>query len=282
MNILNNLERKFGRYAIHGLMRYVIIGTVIAYILYLANPVYFSYLYLDPKLVLQGQVWRVITFIFIPSNLSNPLFTAISLYFYYFIGQAMEARWGAFRFNLYYFVGVLCAILSSFLLGVYGVPDYLNETLFLAFATLFPEITVLIFFILPVKVKWLGWLSAAMLVFQFIAGPTWKLRFYILLSLVNYFLFFGPRLVDIIRSRIRREDYYRKSNIYTSSRRTRTRRPGKVVDITPQTSGQAFHRCHICGKTELDDPNMQFRYCSKCGGNYEYCMDHLYNHEHIQ
>ena len=163
MNILDKLERKLGRYAIPGLMRFVIIGTAVAYVLYLINPEYLSYLYLDPQLVLKGQVWRLITFIFIPTNVGNPLFLLISLYFYYFIGKALEDRWGAFRFNVFYFTGIICAILSSFLLGIYGIPDYLNETLFLAFATLFPEVTVLIFFILPVKVKWLGWLSAVML-----------------------------------------------------------------------------------------------------------------------
>ena len=274
MNILDKLERKLGRYAIPGLMRFVIIGTAVAYVLYLINPEYLSYLYLDPQLVLKGQVWRLITFIFIPTNVGNPLFLMISLYFYYFIGKALEDRWGAFRFNVFYFTGIICAILSSFLLGIYGIPDYLNETLFLAFATLFPEVTVLIFFILPVKVKWLGWLSAIMLLVQFITAAGWRYRVYILLSLVNYFLFFGPELFQMIRSKIRREKYYKKANLYSKPRPT-AMRPDNVTRV-------AFHRCHICGKTELDDPNMEFRYCSQCGGKYEYCMDHLYNHQHIQ
>lgn len=274
MRFLDKAERKLGRYAIPGLMRFVIIGTAVAYVLYLINPQYLSYLYLDPQLVLKGQVWRLITFIFIPTNVGNPFFLLISLYFYYFIGKMLEERWGAFRFNVFYFTGILCAILASFLLGIYGVPDYLNETLFLAFATLFPEITVLIFFIIPVKVKWLGWLSAVMLLIQFITGASWRYRVYILFSLFNYFLFFGPELYRIIRSWIRRESYYKKSSLY---QRPQPSRPG-----TGNVTRVAFHRCHICGKTELDDPNMEFRYCSQCGGNYEYCMDHLYNHEHIQ
>ena len=274
MNFLDKLERKLGRYAIPGLMKYIIIGTAAAYVLYLINPAYLSYLYLDPQLVLQGQVWRLITFIFIPTNVSNPLFLIISLYFYYFIGKALESRWGAFRFNVFYFTGIICAIAAAFILGIYGTPDYLNESLFLAFATLFPEVTVLIFFILPVKVKWLGWLSAGMLLVQFIIAANWRYRFYILISLINYFLFFGPDLYNIIRSKIRREAYYKKGKLYTAPR------PG--APRTGNVTRVAFHRCHICGKTELDDPNMEFRYCSQCGGNYEYCMDHLYNHEHIQ
>ena len=287
MNLLDKLERKIGRYAIPNLMLYIVIGTIVAYVLYLANPNYLSYIYLDPSLVAKGQVWRLFTFIFIPSNLSNPFFTAISLYFYYFIGKMLEARWGAFRFNVFYFTGMIFAILAAFILRVYGLPDYLNETLFLAFATLFPEMTVLIFFILPIKVKWLGWLSAVMLLVQFIAGPTWTNRFYILFSLANYLLFFGPQLYQIIKAMIRREKYYKKTNIYGSG----ARRPSPFGSRPSSPRGQsaggkathvAFHRCHICGKTELDDPNMQFRYCSKCGGQYEYCMDHLYNHEHIQ
>ena len=287
MHLLDKLERKLGRYAVSNLMLYIVIGTIIAYILYLMNPVYLSYLYLNPDLVAKGQVWRLITFVFIPTNTANPFFTAISLYFYYFIGKALEARWGAFRFNVFYFVGVLFAILASFVLRVPGVPDYLNETLFLAFATLYPEMTLLIFFILPVKVKWLGWISAALLLFQFIAGPTWTLRFYILFSLANYLLFFGPQLFQIIRSMIRREKYYKKTNIYGTQGRSgspfagRPRKKSASGDYDNVTR-IAFHRCHICGKTELDDPDMQFRYCSKCGGQYEYCMDHLYNHEHIQ
>ena len=279
MKLLDKMERKLGRFAIHNLMRYIVIGTAIAYVLYLVNPEYLSYLYLNPDLVARGQVWRIITFIFIPSNLSNPLFTLISLYFYYFIGQGLEARWGAFRFNVYYFTGIICAIASSFLLHTYGVPDYLNETLFLAFAALYPNVVVLLFFILPIKVKWLGWLTAGTLLFQFITGPTWTVRFYLLISLVNFFLFFGPQLFEKIRSWIRRDKYYKKANIYQGPRASFSARPNRPA--TDNVTRVAFHRCHICGKTELDDPNMQFRYCSKCGGAYEYCMDHLYNHEHI-
>ncbi len=284
MSVLDRMERRFGRFAIPNLMKYIIIGTIIAYVLSLINPQYLNYLYLSPSLVLKGQVWRLITFIFIPSNTQNILFFALSMYFNYFLGSMLEARWGAFRFNVFYFTGVLATIVASFLFQSYGTPDYLNETLFLAFATLYPDLRVLLFFFIPIKVKWMGWFMAAMLVVQFIIG-SWSARGFIIVSLLNYILFFGPKLLGRIRDMRRRETYIHAATWHGSSKSTsggksaskgKSHPKGKIIDDVP------FHRCYVCGKTEKDDPNMQFRYCSECNGNYEYCMDHLYNHKHIQ
>lgn len=273
MSVLDKMERKFGRYAIPNLMKYIVIGTIIAYVLSLVNPLYLSYLYLIPSEVMKGQVWRLITFIFIPSDTSNILFFAISLYFYYFIGNALESYWGAFRFNVFYFVGMLGTIIASFLFQTYGTSSYLNESLFLAFATLYPDLQVLLFFFIPIKVKWMGWLTAALLIIQFIFG-TWAIRGFIIVTLLNYVLFFGPKVIDRIKNTRRRQAYTRATTAHRSPYTSPSK--GKVIDDIP------FHRCYVCGKTEKDDPNMQFRYCSECNGNYEYCMDHLHNHEHVR
>lgn len=273
MSMLDKIERKMGRFAISNLMKYIVIGNIIAYILTLVNPMYLTYLVLDPILVLKGQVWRLITFVFIPESTGNLIFFVISLYFMYFIGSALESYWGAFRFNLFYLVGIIGTILSSFVFKTYGTPSYLNETLFLAFATLYPNMQVFIFFFIPIKVKWIGIFTAAVLLLQFINGP-WVIRGFIIVSMLNYILFFGPELVRLIRGTRRRQAYERKVQQHRSPYKSPSK--GKIINDIP------FHRCYVCGITEKDDPNMQFRYCSSCNGNYEYCMDHLHNHEHVQ
>ncbi len=276
MSILDKLERKLGRFAIPHLMRYIIIGNIAAYIISLINYEYFSYLVLDPDLVMKGQVWRLITFIFIPEGTggTNILMVAISLYFYYFIGTALESHWGAFRFNVYYLIGILGTIATSFIFKGYGTPSYINESLFLAFATLFPELQVLLFFIIPIKVKWLGILSGGLLILQFILSNSLSDRAFIIVALLNYILFFGPQLISKIKAGRRRQKFAQAVNSSRSPYKSPTK--GKVINDVP------FHKCHVCGKTELDDPNMQFRYCSKCNGNFEYCMDHINTHEHVK
>ena len=276
MSILDKLERKLGSFAIPHLMRYIIIGNIAAYIISLINYEYFSYLVLDPDLVMKGQVWRLITFIFIPEGAggTNILMVAISLYFYYFIGTALESHWGAFRFNVYYLIGILGTIATSFIFKGYGTPSYINESLFLAFATLFPELQVLLFFIIPIKVKWLGILSGGLLILQFILSNSLSDRAFIIVALLNYILFFGPQLISKIKAGRRRQKFAQAVNSSRSPYKSPTK--GKVINDVP------FHKCHVCGKTELDDPNMQFRYCSKCNGNFEYCMDHINTHEHVK
>ena len=266
MKLMDKLERKIGKYAIRNLMLYIILGNIAVYLLCMFNTSLVFYLYLDPHAVLSGQVWRLITFLFIPPSVSyTQLFmVAISLYFYYFIGRMLENQWGAFRFNVYYFIGVICTIAVSLTFKVTGSTSYLNESLFLAFATLFPEMQVLLFFFIPIKVKWMGIIAAALMIVQFITGD-WGTKLMILASFLNYILFFGPILWDKIKYGRRKEQYFKKVNYRKEGGK------GKIIQDV------AFHRCCICGKTEKDDPNMQFRYCSQCDGSREYCMDHLYD-----
>lgn len=271
MKLMDKLERKIGKYAIRNLMLYIILGNIAVYLLCMFNTSLVFYLYLDPHAVLSGQVWRLITFLFIPPSVSyTQLFmVAISLYFYYFIGRMLENQWGAFRFNVYYFIGVICTIAVSLIFKVTGSTSYLNESLFLAFATLFPDMQVLLFFFIPVRVKWMGLFAGALMILQFFTGGL-ATKLMILASFLNYILFFGPVLWDKIKYGRRREQYFKKVNYHKEGGK------GKIIQDV------AFHRCCICGKTEKDDPNMQFRYCSQCDGSREYCMDHLYDHVHYK
>lgn len=268
---MDKLERKVGKYAIKNLMLYIILGNIAVYLLCMFNTNLVFYLYLNPDAVLSGQVWRLVTFLFIPPSVSYTQFfiVAISLYFYYFIGRMLENQWGAFRFNVYYFIGVICTIAVSLIFGVTGNTSFLNESLFLAFATLFPEMQVLLFFFIPVKVKWMGLFIGALMIIQFFTGGL-STKLMILASFLNYILFFGPVLWDKIKYGRRREQYFKKVNYHKEGGK------GKIIQDV------AFHRCCICGKTEKDDPNMQFRYCSQCDGSREYCMDHLYDHVHYK
>lgn len=293
MKLLDKMEMKIGRYAIRNLMLYIVLGSAAVFLLCMFNTNFVYYLTLTPQLILRGQVWRLFTFLFIPTSIgaSELLWVAISLYFYYFIGKMLERNWGAFRFNVYYLIGVLCTIVFSMISQQTFINDFLNESLFLAFATLYPEQSVLLFFFLPIKVKWMGWVSAALLLYQFIVGGT-AIRLMITASVINYLIFFGSTIFRIIRDFFR----YRRWEHLFGGRTSRTS-PGKhtesrvlwsKVDVSrsenhsgPKVVHAAFHHCAVCGKTELDDPNMQFRYCAECDGAVEYCMDHLYNHTHI-
>ena len=275
MQWFDKLETKLGRFAVRNLMFYIIIGQLIVFVAGLFNTSIYSYLILDPAMVRQGQVWRLISFLLVPPfySFTQVFWLIISFYFYYFIGKMLDLYWGSFRFNLYYLIGVVGTVAVAMIFDVPVSSSFLNETLFFAFATLFPDMEFLIFFILPVKAKWLALLSAGLILFQFVSG-TWGVRLAILIGVLNYLLFFGATIFRLIRDGRRRMQFQQKSAPQGGFKHV-TPGGGKIVN-------QAFHRCCICGKTELDDPNMQFRYCAQCDGNREYCMDHLYQHEHYK
>ena len=283
---MDKLERKMGRFAIPHLMRYIIFGNVIVLLISLFQPYFMNYLILDREAVLQGQVWRLLTFILIPPSSGNILLTAISLYCYYWIGGALEATWGSFRFNLFYLIGILATIAVSMIFDVPGIPVFLNQVLFLALASLYPDQPILLMYFIPMKAKWAGVISAAFLVYDFmIYGPIFRLL--ILAALVNYMIFFVPVWVQKIKYKKRRQSYERMTRPQPQPRKTA--QPGKTVftakgdkDKGKIITGVPFHRCHICGITDVDDPNMTFRYCSQCNGNFEYCENHLHNHEHVK
>ena len=293
MNLLDKLERKFGRYAIHNLMYYIIILYALGYVIVTFVPqFYVQYLSLDPTMILRGQIWRIITFIIYPPN-TGLFYFLISMYLYYSIGRILEAQWGAFRFNLYFFTGVLLHVVAAFIsCYVFGAnigpafgTYYLNYSLFFAFAATYPDMQFLLFFIIPIKAKWLGIINGIYFGVTILAGflanylpysvliglmnagiiahPAYSAM--ALVSLANFLIFFfGMRSMR----RYNPKEIYRRK-VYTKS-------------VKQGQKSAATHRCAVCGRTEKDGDDLVFRFCSKCNGNYEYCQDHLFTHEHVK
>jgi hypothetical protein len=236
--------------------------NALVYLLTYANPQgnVSGKLALVPHLILQGEVWRLITWIFVPPSASI-LWIFFILYFYYMVGIGLEQEWGSFRFNIYYFTGMAATTIAAFIVGQGATALYLNLSLFLAFAYIYPNYEVLLFFVVPVKVKYLAWLNWFFIAFTILTAPL-PAKVAALVSVVNYFLFFGSDIITGMK--YRRSAYERRRRFSTSPERA------------------AIHRCSVCGKTEEDDPAMDFRYCSTCEGSYEYCMDHLKTHDHAK
>ncbi len=279
MTLLEKAEKKLGRYAIPHIMRYFIIAKAAVYLIGLVVPQVYGLLYLTPELITEKhQFWRLISFLILPEYESfyDILWMVIYIYFYYFISEMLESNWGAFRFNVFLLIGYLFAVIGCFLFKTAASDYILLETIFLAFATLFPDIRFYVFFIIPVRSMWLGIISGIMIVLEIglaLSAHDWSYALYLLLCMGNYILFFAPRLFELIRSGNRKTQYQTKIR---EAMPYRSPSGGKVLGDTP------FHRCCVCGITDLDDPSMTFRYCSSCAGNYEYCSNHLHNHEHKQ
>lgn len=281
MNFINKMERRFGRYAIHNLTKYIIGIYVLGYILeYMGRLTGFSvlsWLVLSPYHIVQGQIWRLISWVLIPPPSSNLLFVLIMLMFYYSIGTALERTWGAFRYNLYIFGGIICTVIGAFLLYAIGGPMisvygsmafstyYINLSIFLAFAASYPDIQVLFMMIIPMKMKWLAYLDIAYLLYDLIRG-NWATRTVIIASLFNFILFF---LATRNYTRISPGQMHRRQEF-------------KKAVHPKMAQGVTKHKCAICGRTEKDGDHLEFRFCSKCNGNYEYCQDHLFTHEHVK
>lgn len=201
MNWLNKLERKFGRYAISNLMYYVIGATMIAYMVQsILNVPIYQYLAFVPSLIMEGQVWRIITFIFIPPSASI-ITIAFVMYFYYMVGSTLENEWGAFKFNMYYLFGMIGTIIAAFITGM-GTSVYLNLSLFLGFAYLFPHVEILLFFLIPVKIKYLAYLNWAYFIFSLLFGSM-GIRVATIVSLINFFIFFGNDFIDYMKNQKR-------------------------------------------------------------------------------
>ena len=285
MKWFNKMERRFGRYAIQNLPA-VIIGLYAAgYILTLIAPTILRYLTLEPYYILHGQVWRVITWIIVPPS-SLGIFTIIMLFFYFSIGRTLERTWGAFRFNVYILSGIFFTVIGAFILyfilcrqgylpssvlfgGLFST-YYINMSIFLAFALTYPDMHVLLYFLIPIKMKWMGILYGALIVVDFYQ-QNWAARVAIIASLLNFIIFF---FVTRGQNRINPAQLRRRAQFEKAVRQTQSGQPGAASKNMP------IHRCCICGRTELDSDQLVFRYCSKCDGAYEYCQDHLFNHTH--
>ncbi len=161
----------------------------------------YSMLYFSRFHIFKGQVWRILTFIFLYPTSWNPLFILLAIYFYWWIGTTIERYMGTARFNLYYLFGIIGSIIAGLLVG--GMTnEYLNLSLFLAFAVMFPDVRVMLFFIIPVKVKWLGLIDGALLIYSFIFGNAIS-RAAIIAAIINFLIFFGPHLIRVCQQTYR-------------------------------------------------------------------------------
>ncbi|NLO08368.1 MAG: rhomboid family intramembrane serine protease [Clostridiales bacterium] len=293
MRFIQLLEKKFGRYAIRNLMKYIILLYGAGLLIYTFSPNAVLYLGLDIDKVLKGQVWRLVTFLIPYVSLGNIFFVFIKAYLFYMIGNALENAWGSFRLNLYFFSAVIFNIIAAFIVyGIFSVNilggymilltsplEIIYSSMFFAFAALYPNTQFLIYFIIPVKVKYLAWISGAMYIYNiynFIVNKFYLGIIPIVVSLANFLIFyFATRDYRRVSPREfeRRVKFRKQMN--------EGRRQGNVTEFKGKNV-ITRHKCAVCGRSELDDDNLEFRFCSKCDGNYEYCMEHLFTHNHVR
>lgn len=272
------------RFGIPNLMRVIVIGNVAVYVLMLltqandANAL--SFLTFNLNALLHGEVWRLVTFVFVPAY-SSPFALLISLYFYYWIGSTLERQWGTAKFNLYYISGALLTVLGVVLASlITGNPyltaagtGYVNLSMFFAFAFLFPDTTVLLFFILPVRMKWLAYLDGALFAFDIIkaiGAHNWAGVVLPIVALLNFAVFIWPEV-----------HYLKERAKYQNSRKTVQFRQAQQQQAKQAQQQGYRHKCAVCGRTDTDYPDLQFRYCSKCVGYHCFCQDHIFNHVHF-
>jgi hypothetical protein len=258
MRLLDNLQRRFGRFAVPHVTEGLIACQVLTYILCLGNEGFLTGVALVPSSVLQGEVWRLATFLCEPP-LSNPLFAFFFWYMFYLMGTALENTWGAFRYNVYLLVGWAATVVVSFLQpNSAAAPIFLQGSVFLAFAYLYPDFQLLLFFILPVKVKWLALLQWIGYGGALLFGNM-MIRLLVAAAICNFVLFFWYDVVLRIKA---------------------GRRQMAAQATTIRQANTPRHTCAVCGVTNLSDPTMSFRYCSKCEGSPCYCIEHLHAHQH--
>ncbi len=303
-NPLYKLERKFGKFAISNLTVYLLIGYALGYVLDIMNSDVLSYLALDPYAILHGQVWRLVTWVITPPQQLN-IFILFMFLLYYSLGTSLEQYWGKFFYNLYLFSGMIFTIVGAFIsyfilcatnigqivgeaycgfyVGELCTTYYVLSTIFFAYTALAPNETLYLYALIPVKIKWFAILEGVIIAYDFMTasklanyggnGLVWAYRIIILASLLNFIIYFlaTRKMYRIHPSRIKQRVQFKQS----------TQRAKQETVHTDAATGQHYmHKCAVCGRTELDDENLVFRYCSKCNGNYEYCEQHLYTHEH--
>ncbi len=314
-NLFEKLERKFSRRALPHLTRILIILLGVSYLLAIIAPQSAAFLSLDPYYILRGQVWRLVTWVLIAPQ-SFSFFTLIMLYFYFMIGSVLERTWGDFRYNLYVIGGMLISVLAAFLtyfiiLLITGKPAlfgnafstyYICLSILLAFSATYPDMTVLLMFVIPLKIKWLGIINGLIIAYdaftfirQFIAtGQTAYLvhAVAIVSSFINFLVFF---LSSRNMRRFTPKEVKRRNDFRRAVQQGPYAGPSQRADTgerrTPSGAGKPYidadfrevrprHRCVICGRTDVTNPELTFRFCSKCTGGKEYCQDHLFTHEH--
>ena len=314
-------EHPFGGLAIRNLSMYIVVIYALGYVLNALFPALTPYLTLNPYLIVRGQVWRLVTWILITSgsglSLMDILFLMIALWFYYSIGTSLERSWGQERYTSYILSGLIFTVISSFvIMGIsylvyhsYFAASaetaaayfaqisgnfttvYITTTIFLAFAATFPDAMVLLFFFIPIKVKWLGVLDGVFLTYEFIVYAVrgnWPHCIVIVASLLNFVIFYvqSRNLYRFRPSEMKRRRDWKKQNDPrfgakdVKFREANPKAKGSADRVQKMRPTNYVHKCAICGRTEVDHPELEFRYCSKCEGSYEFCQDHLFNHIH--
>ena len=286
---MKKLRNRFERFCfqnrnrgISNLMLYVSIGAAIVYLLSMFDKSYtlYSILCFSREKIFQGQIWRLFTYPLVYGvGESNILLVAIGLFCYYSLGQAIENLWGTFRFNLFYLTGVLLMDVFCLIFGGYASAIYLNLSLFLAYATLYPNTHFLLLFIIPVKAWIFAIVYLALILWECLSGD-----FFPLVALANYFLFFGKDVLNVIpmswQANFRR--LFRKKSKPTQGKTIPFPSAGSYEATTARVKTPYTHRCTVCGKTDISNPELEFRYCSRCSGFHCYCQNHISDHTHIE
>lgn len=291
---MKNLRSRFERFCyqnryrgIPNLMLYVVLANLLVYIMSFftnSNVLYYA-LCFDRNLILQGQIWRLVTFVFTGAfSYSNILFVLIFSLCYFSLGKAIENAWGTLRFNIFYLTGVVLMDIYGLIFGIRADPYYLNLSLLLSYSTLYPDAHFLLFYIIPVK-AWALALVDLVLILLGMVGSPFPYNLFPLVALANYFLFFGKDVLRVI-------PYTWQVNIARLfKKKPKGAKPQRPIDFHSAGSYQAStakaqppyaHRCTICGRTDVSNPELEFRYCSRCNGYYCYCQDHINNHTHVE
>lgn len=257
MSMLDKLERKLGRFAIPNLTLYLIFGQSLFLVFALVNPEFLNKVAFVPRAVATGEYWRIATFVLYPPT-TSPLWAFFALYLFWIMGTALETHWGVFRYNLYLLIGYLATIGAGCLAPDQpGTGVFIQGSVFLAFAWLYPDFILQLFFIIPIRIKWLAlatWIGYGL---ALING--WLPWVYVLASVLNFLLFFGVSIYKRVR-------YGARKAAWGVQRRAEEARP--------------FHVCAVCGITDKTHPKMDFRYCPQCSGSVGYCSEHINHHEH--
>lgn len=265
------------RLGIPYLMRYIVAANAAIYIITMfdRSGLLLQTLAMDASALLHGQLWRIITFIFIPTG-SSPISVMLSLFFYFWLGESMERIWGSTKFTVYYVGGMLLNVLASLLallLDGFAVPlygaGYVNAALFFAYTLTYPETIVRLFYIIPIKMKWLAIVEAVLYALSVLKGVRmglWGVALTPIVSMLNLFIFFSP-------------NFFRKADQFQARHRSEAIQFRKAVKEQKRQKGYN-HKCEVCGRTDAEFPSLQFRYCSKCSGYHCFCEDHIFNHVH--
>ena len=270
-------------FGIAGLMRYIVIGNVFVYLLDMVSRGTFTHIIaFYPSMILKGQIWRLLSFVFVPQS-TTLIWFVLSVMMYYYLGTALERHWGKARFSMFYLVGVVMNIIIGFALYFYlGRPQtaitanmtYVNMSIFFSFATLYPDMQMLLYGIIPVKVKWFAWIDAILFAVDIVdrlASNAPVLALLPIVGIFNYLIFFWDDLKELL-----------SNGKYHAARKMDPKTINfKKAQKEVQNRKGYLHKCAVCGITDADHPDMEFRYCSKCNGYHCYCMDHINSHVHI-